>query len=117
MQTVIFNSTKKLALDHFSATRYSICMPNRYLCDVLDEMRECYKTRNFSYLKGLIEEAQTLGERMEAALGDKKDYNHWYNKKKEEEAEFNTLRKEADKLRVAKGEKPKGKERRYGVYD
>ena len=70
-------------------------MPNRYLCDVLDEMRTCFKTRNFSFLLGLIEEAQTLGERMEAALGDKKDYNHWYKKKKEEQVEFNKLRKES----------------------
>ena len=29
-------------------------MANRYLCSVLDEMRECTKTLNFSYLLGLI---------------------------------------------------------------
>ena len=92
-------------------------MPNRYLCDVLDEMRTCFKTRNFSYLMGLVEEAQTLGERMEAALGERKDYNHWHKKKKEEQAEFNKLRKETDKLRKAKGEKEKGSEGRYGAYD
>ena len=49
-------------------------MPNRYLCSVLDEMRECTKTLNFSYLSGLIEEAQTLGSRMEAKLYEIKDY-------------------------------------------
>lgn len=92
-------------------------MPNRYLCDVLDEMRDCYKTRNFSYLMGLVEEAQTLGERMEAALEDKKDYNHWYKKKKEEQTEFSKLRKETDKLRVAKGEKAKGTESGYGSHN
>ena len=43
-------------------------MANRYLCDVLNEMRKCVKTLNFSYLLGLIEEAQTLGSRMEAKL-------------------------------------------------
>ena len=42
-----------------------IIMANRYLCTVLDEMRECVKTLNFSYLLGLIEEVQTLGNRME----------------------------------------------------
>lgn len=47
-------------------------MPNRYLCDVLAEMRKAYKTRNFSYLPGLIEEAQTMGNRMESAIGDAK---------------------------------------------
>jgi len=46
---------------------------SRTLCSVLEEMRECYKTRNFSYLNGLIEEAQSMGNRMEAGLEDKKD--------------------------------------------
>ena len=49
-------------------------MANRYLCDVLYEMRECNKTLNFSYLLGLIEEAQTLGNRMESKLHEIKDY-------------------------------------------
>jgi cell shape-determining protein MreC len=51
-------------------------MTNRYLCDVLSEMRECVKTLNFSYLMGLIEEAQTLGSRMEARLFEIKDFEH-----------------------------------------
>jgi hypothetical protein len=50
-------------------------MPNRLLCAVLDEMRDCVKTLNFSYLSGLIEEAQSLGSRMEAHLYDIKDFN------------------------------------------
>ena len=50
-------------------------MPNRLLCAVLDEMRDCAKTLNFSYLPGLIEEAQSLGNRMEAHLYDIKDFN------------------------------------------
>ena len=49
-------------------------MTNRLLCDVLQEMRECTKTLNFSYLLGLIEEAQTLGSRMEAKLFEIKDF-------------------------------------------
>ena len=49
-------------------------MVNRYLCSVLDEMRECTKTLNFSYLLGLIEEAQTLANRMEAKLYEIKDF-------------------------------------------
>ena len=48
-------------------------MPNRLLCDVLQEMRECVKTLNFSYLLGLVEEAQTIGNRMESKLYDVKD--------------------------------------------
>lgn len=47
---------------------------NRTLCSVLEEMRKCYETRNFAILPGLIEEAQTYGNRMEAKLSDVKDY-------------------------------------------
>ena len=46
---------------------------HRYACDVLDEMRNCVKTLNFGTLLGLIEEAQTMYNRMEAGLGDHKD--------------------------------------------
>jgi hypothetical protein len=38
-------------------------------------MRDCVKTLNFSYLSGLIEEAQSLGSRMESHLYDIKDFN------------------------------------------
>lgn len=46
---------------------------HRNLCDVLREMRQCVKTLNFSPLQSLIEEAQMLGNRMEAALENQKD--------------------------------------------
>jgi hypothetical protein len=48
-------------------------MGNRYLCDVLEEMRTCDKTRNFAPLLGLVEECQTLANRMENSLRDKGD--------------------------------------------
>lgn len=51
-------------------------MPNRTLCDVLNEARKCYETRNFSYLLGLIEEAQVMGNKMEAALFDQNDLKY-----------------------------------------
>ena len=54
-------------------------MINRTMCDVLEEMRECTKTLNFSYLLGLIEEAQSLGNRMEAKLYDIKDYERLHD--------------------------------------
>lgn len=82
----------------------------RYLCDVLDEMRKCYKTRNFSHLCGLIEESQTLANRMEAALGERKDYQRWHDMAKKEKIAFNKLREKTDKLRVKKGEEPKAKQ-------
>jgi hypothetical protein len=44
---------------------------NRTLCDVLEDMRRCYKIRNFSPMLALIEEAQMMGNSMEAAIGDK----------------------------------------------
>lgn len=46
---------------------------NRYLCTVLEEMRECCKKLNFSPMGSLIEEAQILGNRMEAGLETKGD--------------------------------------------
>lgn len=72
--------------------------PNRTLCDVLKEMRTCNETRNYSYLLGLIEEAQHMGYRMEAALFDQKDL---YKAKKELDKvskELKALRKEKESL-------------------
>jgi cell shape-determining protein MreC len=37
-------------------------------------MRSCVKTSNFSYLSGLIEEAQSLANRMESRLYEIKDF-------------------------------------------
>lgn len=82
-------------------------MPHRYLCTVLEEMRTCHKTRNYSYLLALVEEAQVLGERMEAALGEKSDLESWHKKAKEEKKEYERLLKETNKLRKKKGEAPK----------
>lgn len=70
-------------------------MPNRTLCDVLNEMRKAEETKNFSYLKGLIEEAQMMGNRMEAKLWDQKDFEH----RKEE---YTTLKEEVKKLKDEK---------------
>ena len=48
-------------------------IPNRTVCSVLNEMRKCCKTSNFSYLLGLIEEVQSMANRMEAALWDQNE--------------------------------------------
>lgn len=45
----------------------------RTMCDVLEEMRVCVKTLNFGGLLGMVEEAQTMGNRMEAGLGMNRD--------------------------------------------
>ena len=67
-------------------------MPNRLLCTVLDEMRDCVKTVNFSYLLGLIEEAQSLASRMESKLFDIKDFERLRE-------EIKTLKKKKKKLK------------------
>lgn len=80
-------------------------MPNRTLCDVLGEMRECSKTRNFSPLKGLIEEAQSMANRMESALYEQKDYESWRKKTKEEKEEYRRLLRKTNKLRKKENKK------------
>lgn len=40
----------------------------RTLCAILEDMRKCFETRNFSYMQGLIEEAQYRANRMENTL-------------------------------------------------
>lgn len=66
-------------------------MPNRTLCDVLKEIRTCYETRSFSSLLGLVEEVQTLANRMEAALWDQGDLEYARD-------ELSELKKEKKKL-------------------
>ena len=73
-------------------------MANRYLCAVLDEMRECVKTLNFSYLLGLIEEAQTLGSRMESKLFDIKDFDRLHEEIRDLKKKKKKLEKEVEAL-------------------
>ena len=70
----------------------------RYLCEVLEEIRNCYKTYNFSPILGLVEEVQTMGSRMEAALGEKKDYFYWKDEHKVAKQRGEKLRKKIKKL-------------------
>ena len=71
---------------------------NRYLCDVLNEMRECSNTLNFSYLLGLIEEAQTFANRMETRLLDMKDYNRLHEEIKVLKKKKKSLEKKVQEL-------------------
>ena len=73
-------------------------MANRYLCDVLYEMRECNKTLNFSYLLGLSEEAQTLGNRMESKLHEIKDYERLHEDIRDLKKKKKKLEKEVEAL-------------------
>lgn len=72
---------------------------NRTICCVLEEMRSLDKTKNYSSLLGLIEEAQTMANRMEAGLEYKKDIESFYNKKKELRKQLLKLEKEIDDLK------------------
>ena len=63
----------------------------RYICDVLYEMRACTKTLNFSYLIGLIEELQTLVNRMETRIYEMKDFDNLHE-------EIRVLKKKKKKL-------------------
>ena len=53
---------------------------SRYICDVFTEMRAADKSKNYSYLIGLIEEAQVLANRMEASLEEKQDLE-WHHER------------------------------------
>jgi hypothetical protein len=76
--------------------------PNRYLCSVLEEMRNHLKNISvfnlFKYRRSmamLIEEAQTLANRMESGLSDWSDIRRAHEKIK-------NLKKEIKKLEAKK---------------
>jgi len=69
---------------------------NRTLCDVLQEMRICYKTRNFAPLMGLIEEAQTYGNRMEAKLYDVREYENIKERYKALQEKMDAMKKDGE---------------------
>lgn len=74
-------------------------MTNRYFCTVIDELRSCYKTRNFSIVMGLLEELQSIGNRMEAKCGDINDANRYLDEVKELKREIKSLKRKRDKLK------------------
>jgi hypothetical protein len=69
-------------------------MPNRYICSVLEEMRTCIETLNFSILLSLIEEVQVMANRMEAKLYDMRDHEDLLNDIKDKKKELKILVKE-----------------------
>ena len=70
---------------------------NRYMCEVLDEMRTCQKTLNFAVIPSLIEEVQTMANRMEMALSDMKDLETLKDDIHEKKEELKVLQKEIAK--------------------
>jgi hypothetical protein len=47
--------------------------PNRLVCTVIAELQKLHETRNYAMLPSLLEEMQTMVNRMEAALYNIKD--------------------------------------------
>lgn len=71
---------------------------NRMLCDVLEDMRRCDKTKNYSSLAGLVEEAQVMGYRMESALADQKDLIKLQQRLSEARKAYRDLEREYNQL-------------------
>ena len=70
---------------------------NRYVCEVLEEMRTCTKTLNFAIISSLIEEVQTMVNRMEMALSDMKDLETLKDDIHEKKEELKVLEKKIKK--------------------
>jgi len=71
---------------------------NRTLCDVLEEMRNSVKTLNFGYMSGLIEEAQSMANRMEAKLMTIRDWDSYNTEVKQLKKEVKELERRKDLL-------------------
>jgi hypothetical protein len=71
---------------------------NRYICDVLKEMRTCYETHNYALLPSLIEECQTLANRMEAAIHDVEDIKTMQEDRSKLKKEIRELEAKAEEL-------------------
>ena len=79
--------------------------PNRYLCSVLEEMRDQLKLLDINNLDRyrsitalMIEEVQTLGNRMEAGLEDLKDIDDLLEKRVKLKRDIKKLQKEKNQL-------------------
>ena len=51
-------------------------MPNRYMCDVVREIRTAIKVGRIDMIRGLTEEIQVMANRMEAKLADYADMGY-----------------------------------------
>jgi len=86
----------------------------RTMCDVLEDIRTCNKTKNYSYLDGLVEEAQHFANKMEAKLGTIKDLQHVEEELKGLSREFKGLNNELKGLDKELKDKKKKKQDKEG---
>ena len=70
---------------------------NRTICGVFEEMRSCNETKNYSYLLGLIEEAQSMANKMESKIDLIKDFEEMKDKYKELVERKNDLKQDIKK--------------------
>ena len=75
---------------------------NRNICGVLDEMRSLNKVRNYSSFLALIEEAQMMANKMEAALDDQKDVKRATERLSQLKQEIKNLEGKIEKLKFMK---------------
>lgn len=68
--------------------------PARTICGVLSDMRNAYKTYNFSSILSLIEECQMLANRMEANMDTEMTYEDRRKKLREVREELDILKNE-----------------------
>jgi len=68
--------------------------PNRTIFNVLYEIRELDKTKNYSGLLGLISEIQSMANRMEAKLYDQKEYDEMIDSARKLKKEIKDLEKQ-----------------------
>lgn len=73
--------------------------PHRTICAVLEEMRNIDKAKSYGSLLGLIEEVQTLANRMEAGLDTQKDYFKARDEIKKMKKEYKKLQEKVKKLK------------------
>ena len=67
--------------------------PNRTVCAVLREIRDLDERKNYSMLLSLVEEVQSLVNRMESSLYDKADYKTYRERAKKEYKKYKKYKK------------------------
>lgn len=65
--------------------------PLRAWCNIIEDLRNCFKSRNFSYMGGLLEELQYAGTKMEAALEGKNNIQDWAERRSNLNREIENL--------------------------
>lgn len=65
--------------------------PLRTWCSIIEDLKSCFKSRNFSYMLGLLEELQYAGDKMEAALEGKRDIQDWSERRSNLDREIENL--------------------------